>query len=164
MNLGFQPQSAIAKPAAQTTNLALNRPATCSPTPQFPCAEAVDGNAGTRWASAAAVDPQFIQVDLGATYNITRVVLNWEAAYATAYQIQVSAAAGGPWTNIYTTTTGNGAIDDLTGLSGSGRYVRMNGTTRATQWGYSLWEFEVYGTSGTGPTATRTNTPLPPTN
>jgi len=26
-------------------------------------------------------------------------------------------------------------------ISGSGRYVRMYGTTRATQWGYSLWEF-----------------------
>ena len=37
--------------SAQTTNLALNRPAACSPAPQFPCAEAVDGNTGTRWAS-----------------------------------------------------------------------------------------------------------------
>src|SRR5678815_3147803 len=58
---------------AQTTNLALNRPTTCSPTPQFPCAEAVDGNAGTRWASATGVDPQFIQVDLGATYNLSLI-------------------------------------------------------------------------------------------
>src|SRR5688572_30185846 len=154
---------------AQTTNLALNRPTTCSPTPQFPCAEAVDGNTGTRWASAAGVDPQFIQVDLGATYNISRVVLIWETAHASGYQIQVSGSATGPWSNIFTTTTGNGATDDLTGLSGSGRYVRMNGTVRATQWGYSLWEFQVYGTTGTGPTntptrtATRTNTPIGPT-
>src|SRR5688572_18114318 len=160
--IGLLPISLSA--SAQTTNLALNRPTTCSPTPQFPCAEAVDGNAtGTRWASAAGIDPQFIQVDLGATYNITRVVLIWEAAYASGYQIQVSASATGPWSNIYTTTTGNGATDDLTGLTGSGRYVRMNGTTRATAYGYSLWEFEVYGTSGTGPTATRTNTPAGPT-
>src|SRR5688572_8991494 len=150
---------------AQTTNLALNRPTTCSPTPQFPCAEAVDGNTGTRWASAAGVDPQFIQVDLGATYNISRVVLIWETAQASGYQIQVSGSASGPWTNIFTTTTGNGATDDLTGLSGSGRYVRMNGTTRATQWGYSLWEFQVYGTSGTvnTNTPTRTNTLVGPT-
>src|SRR5688572_9306025 len=156
---------------AQTTNLALNRPVTCSSIENAgtPCASAVDGNAtSTRWASAFA-DPQWIYVDLGATYNITRVVLIWEAAYGRSYQIQVSGAAGGPWSNIYTTTTGNGATDDLTGLSGSGRYVRMNGTVRATQWGYSLWEFQVYGTSGTGPTntptrtATRTNTPIGPT-
>src|SRR5688572_18458635 len=154
---------------AQTTNLALNRPVTCSSIENAgtPCASAVDGNAtSTRWASAFA-DPQWIYVDLGATYNITRVVLTWEAAYGRSYQIQVSASASGPWTNIYTTTTGNGATDDLTGLSGSGRFVRMNGTVRATQWGYSLWEFQVYGTSGTSPTATRTatrtNTPIGPT-
>jgi hypothetical protein len=30
------------------------------------------------------------------------------------------------------------------GLSGSGRYIRMYGTARATAWGYSLWSFEAY--------------------
>jgi hypothetical protein len=41
----------------------------------------------------------------------------------------------------------NGArIDDMNGLSGSGRYIRMNGTARTTTWGYSIYEFEVYGT------------------
>src|SRR5687767_6431099 len=87
-------QSVIAMPAAQATNLALTKPVTCSPSPEFPCAEAVDGNGGTRWASAHGIDPQWIQVDLGATYNISRVVLNWEAAYATAYQVQTASAAG----------------------------------------------------------------------
>src|SRR5688572_28323206 len=107
--LGLLPVGLV---GAQTTNLALNRPTTCSPTPQFPCAEAVDGNAtATRWASAQGVDPQFFQVDLGATYNISRVVLIWEAAYASGYQIQVSGAAAGPWTTIFSTTTGNGATD-----------------------------------------------------
>ncbi len=152
---------------AQTTNLALNRPVVCSSV-EFPCAEAVDGNAGTRWSSAQGIDPQWIYADLGATYSISRVVLTWETAYATAYQIQTSDASTGPWTNIYTTTTGNGATDDLTGLSGSGRYIRMNGSVRATGYGYSLWEFEVYGTSGGATntptrTLTRTNTPVGPT-
>src|SRR5690606_1423473 len=73
-------------------------------------------------------------------------------AYGSSYQIQVSPNAS-TWTTIYNTTTGNGGIDDLTGLSGTGRYVRMYGTQRGTQWGYSLWEFEVFGTesSGSGP-------------
>jgi hypothetical protein len=142
-----------------TTNVALNKTATSSSnenagtTPNL----AVDGNAtGTRWSSAAS-DPQWIQIDLGSTLSICRVVLTWEAAYGTAYQIQVSNAATGPWTNIFSTTTGNGATDDLT-VSGSGRYIRMNGTARATQWGYSLWEFAVYTGSG-GPTNTPTRTP-----
>src|SRR5690349_6543183 len=152
--------------AAQTTNLALTRPVTCSSVENAgtPCASAVDGNAGTRWSSAAA-DPQWIYVDLGATYNITRVVLTWEAAYGSAYQIQVSGSATGPWTNIFTTTTGNGTTDDLTNHTGRGRYIRMNGTARASGWGYSLWEFAVYAGSG-GPTNTPggpTNTPVTPT-
>ena len=142
-------------------NLALNRPATASSTESalYPASAAVDGNATTRWSSLFS-DPQWLQVDLGSGQNINRVVLNWEAAYGSAYQIQVSNAATGPWTNIFSTTTGNGAIDDLTGLSGSGRYIRVNGTTRATAYGYSLFEFEVYG-SGAAPTATPTRIPTP---
>ena len=70
--------------------------------------------------------------------------LSWEAAYGRSYQVQVAGAASGPWSTIYTTTTGDGGVDDLTGLSGSGRYVRVYGTVRATGWGYSLWEFEIY--------------------
>jgi len=130
-------------------NLALGKPVTVSSTQDatFPGSNAVDGNTGTRWSSAFS-DPQWIYVDLQATYNITRVLLNWETAYGSSYQIQTSPNAS-TWTTIFSTTTGNGGIDDLTGLSGSGRYVRMNGTVRGTQFGYSLWEFEIYGNAGT---------------
>ncbi|MBO0870187.1 MAG: discoidin domain-containing protein [Micromonosporaceae bacterium] len=108
----------------------------------FPAPNATDGNTGTRWSSAFS-DPQWLQVDLGATHSVSRVVLNWETAYGRAYQIQTS-NDGSTWTTIFSTTTGDGGTDDLT-ISGSGRYVRMNGTTRATQYGYSLWEFQVFG-------------------
>ncbi|MBO3750418.1 discoidin domain-containing protein [Streptosporangiaceae bacterium NEAU-GS5] len=109
----------------------------------FPAANATDGSTGTRWSSAFS-DPQWVQVDLGATHSISRVVLNWEAAFASAFQIQTS-ANGTTWTNIYSTTSGTGGVQDLS-VSGSGRYVRVNGTARATPYGYSLWEFQVYGT------------------
>jgi hypothetical protein len=115
-------------------------------------ANAVDGSTTTRWSSAFS-NPQWIRVDLGTTASVTRVVLSWEAAYGTAYQIQVS-NDGTTWTSIFSTTTGNGGTDDLTGLAGSGRYVRMNGTARATPYGFSLWELQVYGTTGATPTAT----------
>ncbi|MEZ0109638.1 hypothetical protein ABH920_003652 [Catenulispora sp. EB89] len=112
-----------------------------------PAADATDGNTGTRWSSAFS-DPQWLQVDLGATATVDKVVLNWETAYATAFQIQTS-NDGTTWTSIYSTTTGTGGIQTLT-VAGSGRYVRMYGTARATQYGYSLWEFQVYGTLGSG--------------
>jgi hypothetical protein len=108
----------------------------------FAAGNAVDGNTGTRWSSAFS-DPQWLQVDLGATHTISRVDLNWEAAYATGFQIQTS-NDGSNWSNIYSTTAGTGGNQSLA-VSGSGRYVRMNGAQRATQYGYSLWEFQVYG-------------------
>src|SRR5258707_11076343 len=118
--------SAGARSAQQTTNLALNKPVTCSPTPQFPCAEAFDGSLTTRWASVQGVDPQWIYVDLGASYNISHVKLTWETAYGKSYQIQTSPDAA-TWTNIYTTTTGDGGVDDLTGLTGRDRKrTRLN--------------------------------------
>jgi len=129
--------------------LSQGRPATASSleSSSFPAGNAFDGNlTGTRWASKEGVDPQWLQVDLGAPASISHVKLTWEAAYAKSYTIQVS-ADGQAWTTIYTTTTGNGATDDLTGLSGTGRYVRMNGTARGTAYGYSLFEMQVYGTT-----------------
>jgi hypothetical protein len=105
---------------------------------------AVDGDMLTRWESIQAVDPQWLCIDLGLTSNITQVILEWEAAYASGYQIQTAAAAAGPWTTIFTTTTGDGGNDTIN-VTGSGRYVRMNGTARATGYGYSLFEFKIMG-------------------
>ncbi len=132
-------------------NIAVGKPAIASSieSATYPASNATDNSTTTRWASALpGSDPQWIYVDLGSIHAVSAVRLNWESAYATAYQIQVSNDATN-WTNIFTTTTGNGGVDDLTGLSGSGRYVRMNGTVRGTQWGYSLYDFAVYGTPPT---------------
>jgi beta-glucanase (GH16 family) len=127
------------------TNLAQGRPTTASSIENgsFVAPNATDGNTGTRWSSAFS-DPQWIQVDLGSTRTINRVVLNWEAAYGRAYQIQTS-GNGTSWTTVYSTTTGTGGVQNLA-VSGSGRYVRVYGTQRATPYGYSLWEFQVFGT------------------
>ncbi|QIP82990.1 discoidin domain-containing protein [Streptomyces sp. Tu 2975] len=110
-------------------------------------AGAVDGNAGTRWSSAFS-DPQWIQIDLGASATVTQVVLAWEAAYAKGYRIELS-GNGTDWTTAHSTTTGPGGTETLN-VSGTARYVRMYGTARATQYGYSLWEFKIYGTMNGG--------------
>jgi hypothetical protein len=106
-------------------------------------ANAVDGNTGTRWSSLYS-DPQWISIDLGSVRTVNRVRLQWETAYGRAYQIQVS-NDNANWTTISSTTTSDGGVDDVV-ATGSGRWVRIFGTARATQWGYSLWEFDVYGT------------------
>lgn len=130
-----------------TGNLALNKLAVASSEEGAALAAgmATDGNGQSRWASQWT-DNQWVYVDLGSSHSINRVVLNWEVAYGKAYQIQVSDDKVN-WTSVYTTTTGDGATDDIS-LSGTGRYVRMLGTQRGTGYGYSLWDFEVYGGSG----------------
>jgi hypothetical protein len=136
---------------SSTTNLALGKPVTASSVSSDGSGNVLnasyvnDGNSSTRWSSAYS-DPQWVYVDLGAAYSIGEVKLNWETAYGKAYEVQVSSDATN-WTTIYSTTTGTGGVNDLTGLNGSGRYVRMKGTVRATGWGYSLYEMEVYGVS-----------------
>jgi hypothetical protein len=126
------------------TNIAQGRTATASSveSASFPASSAVDGDSGTRWSSGFS-DPQWLQVDLGSTRTICRVGLNWENAYATAFQIQVSSNAT-TWTTVYSTTTGTGGVQNLN-VTGSGRYIRVYGTARTTQWGYSLWELQVNG-------------------
>lgn len=148
--LGAYLVTVVRDAAAADPLISQGHPATASSTENggSPASNAVDGNAGTRWSSAFS-DPQWIQVDLGATATVSRVVLSWEAAYATAYTIQTS-ANGSTWTTVYSTTTSNGGNQDLT-VSGSGRYVRVNTTARATPYGVSLWELKVYGTGGTAP-------------
>jgi hypothetical protein len=105
-----------------------------------PAAAAFDGNTATRWSSQFA-DPQWLRVDLGSSQGICQVVLRWEGAYATAYQIQTS-TDGSTWTTIFATTTATGGVQTLN-VSGTGRYLRMHGTARATGYGYSLWEMTV---------------------
>jgi hypothetical protein len=148
---------------AAETLLSQGQPATASSTENAgtPASAAVDGNTGTRWSSAFS-DPQWLQVDLGTSSTITRVALQWETARAATFTIQVS-ANGTTWTDATPVTNGADGTQSIT-LNATGRFVRMNGLTRSTQWGYSLWEFQVFGGTGSTPTTppvTPTGTTVP---
>jgi len=126
------------------TNLALGNPVVASSGTN--AAAVADGNGGTRWESVWGVDPQWIYIDLGVPVDITSVVLVWEGAYATAYQIQTSDDAV-TWTTQYSTTTNTGGTNTVNFSASNIRYVRMYGTARSlAPYGYSIWEFGVYGT------------------
>ncbi|MFF9347055.1 discoidin domain-containing protein [Streptomyces sp. NPDC014734] len=138
--------------AAQTL-LSQGRPVTASSQENggTPADAAVDGDLGTRWSSGAS-DDEWLQVDLGAPVAVGQVVLRWETAYARAYRVELS-TDGTTWTTAHSTTNGTGGTETVP-VSGTARYVRMHGVTRATGYGYSLWEFQVYGDEGDdgGPT------------
>ncbi|MFD1052611.1 discoidin domain-containing protein, partial [Kibdelosporangium lantanae] len=129
----------------QPTLLSRGKPATSSSVENntFPASNAVDGNTGTRWSSQFS-DPQWIAVDLGATKSVSRVRLQWETAYGKAYRIEVS-TDNQNWSTVNTQAAGDGGTDDISFTAANARYVRITGTQRGTQWGYSLFEFEVYG-------------------
>jgi hypothetical protein len=124
-------------------------------------ADAIDGNFATRWGSAFMADPQWIDVDFGAPVFVDEVDILWQSACASAYDIDVStdatnwtlvkAVTGAPptwaaappgWTN----DAGMPTADVHKGLSGVGRYLRINGTARCLAlYGYSIWEMRALG-------------------
>jgi beta-glucanase (GH16 family) len=133
---------------ASAQNLALNMPVTVTSTEGGLIGEnAVDGSMSTRWSSAFS-EPHSISVDLGDVYDLDRVVIHWEAAFAVAYDVEVS-MDGVQWTVANTVNSGNGN-EDVVSLTGStGRYVRIQCLQRVfiggAQYGFSIYELEVYG-------------------
>jgi hypothetical protein len=127
-------------------NLANGKTATASST-QFLTSntppKAVDANSSTRWSSSYS-DSQWIKVDLGSAQTVGRVILHWEAAYGRAYRIEVS-TDNAAWTTVWSTANGDGGTDVDAFTPVSARYVRMTGVTRGTSYGYSLYEFDVFG-------------------
>lgn len=136
---------ALPKEPLPAGNLAYNKTAVAYTveSTQYPAGNIVDGDLGTRWASTVS-DPNWIYVDLGAKKEINKVIINWEAAYAVQYKLQVSDDLN-TWTDIYTQYNGTGKNETIS-LTGSGRYLRIYCTQRYNyQWPYSIFEIGVYG-------------------
>lgn len=99
----------------------------------------------SRWVSKRESNDEWIDVNLGGLYLLDSVVLNWEGAYGKAYKIQVS-NDGYHWEDVAHITEGkSGIVDHAMPKDTLVQYVRMQGIEPATKYGYSLWEFEVFG-------------------
>lgn len=125
-------------------NLALGCPAVASSvSDNCPPENLTDGNTGTRWSSAYT-SQEWIYIDLGNVKAINEIKLYWEAAYGKSYKIQASNDAQ-TWIDIYTQTNGQGGSETVSFSDIQARYIKMQGVARATSYGFSLWEMEVYG-------------------
>ena len=109
----------------------------------FPATQAVDGREDTRWSSEFA-DAQWLEVDLGQLTTVSSVTLTWERACGRAYAIEVSTDAAN-WKEVWRTEKGKGGVDEITFSPVKARYVRFRGDRRATDFGFSLWEMQVFG-------------------
>ena len=130
----------------QNRNLALNKPiqASSSENDDLSAIKVVDGSLNTRWASQWS-DPQTFIVDLEDYFDISRITIFWEAAYSSKYTVELSQDAVN-WEPCVNEGSGNGGKDDWEiNSSGHQRYAKFTGIKRATQYGYSMYEFEVYG-------------------
>ena len=102
-----------------------------------------DLNLESRWESAAA-DGEWIAVELAGTFIIDRVVLHWEGAYAREYAIAVS-PDGEKWFTVYSTDDGQGGTESVLLPDVPASAIKLLCNRRATVWGNSLYEIEVYG-------------------
>jgi len=122
-------------------NLALGQATTAS-SGSATATNAVDGNTATSWSSTVS-DPQWLYVDLGSTFPIGSVNLNWGVAYAKSYEIQVSADAAN-WSTVYSTASGSGGVQTLNFAVTNAQYVRVYGMQQGNAVGYSLNELAVF--------------------
>jgi hypothetical protein len=143
---------------AEETNLALNKKTSSSSSQAAAFNGATDGNRITRWGSKFT-DDEWIYVDLGAPETFTKVIIRWEAAFGKSYKIQTSNDAA-TWTDAAVTKDSDGGVDIFTFPAVTARYVKMQGVARAINYGYSIFEFEIYNSDnaddpnpGTGPTS-----------
>ena len=101
----------------------------------FDASRAVDEDSNTRWSSVAA-DDQWWQVDLGSLRTVDTVELNWEAAYASSYEIQTS-ADGVSFATAATENISAAGLRRTTFSPRAARFVRIRALTRATMFGVS---------------------------
>ncbi|MDR1294186.1 MAG: discoidin domain-containing protein, partial [Bifidobacteriaceae bacterium] len=139
---------------SEPSDVALNKPTRAiGGESTHPKEDAVDGDTTTRWAAGTTANNGWIDVDLGGGdakyYTIYRVAIRWEAAYARAYRIQTS-YDGAEWTDVFTEANGNGGWDYIDLDPVTTRFVRMQGVTRAINYGYSIYDLEVYGAENPG--------------
>jgi hypothetical protein len=120
---------------------------------------AVDGDPSTRWGSRFEEEASWIYVDLGADYTLSSVVVDWEAAYARKYQIQVSSNVNDGWTPVSPViwgVPGNATTNLPQGTVA--RYVSVVCIQKSTVYGYSIYELYVFEALPTSTATSETST------
>ena len=129
-------------------NLALRRPVAVSSSVQCDTSvDAVDGTLGTAWRSQAG-DDQWLEVDLEQSAPLRWVVVEWGAAHALQYRIDVS-LDGQAWTPATTVAQCAGGRDVLR-LDHDARHVRLRGLASLGGNGYQVRELRVFAASVEG--------------
>ncbi|MCK2221806.1 discoidin domain-containing protein [Actinomadura sp. ATCC 31491] len=150
--------------AAADTNLAAGKPATASTfTDVYPAANVTDGNQATYWESANNAFPQWVQVDLGGSASVNKLVLKLPSGWPSRTQTLTvqGSANGSTFTTIAASATYTfNPTATITFAATTTRYVRLQITANTGWPAGQLAEFEVWGSGGDGPPPTGTNLAL----
>ncbi len=136
------------------TNLALNQPTSASGTQGgFPTSNAVDGNTSSYWESTNNAFPQWLQVDLGSSKTIGRIVLDLPPSTSWGTRTQTLSVLGSADGSNFTTVVGSagytfnpatGNTVTITFSSTSTRFVRLNFTANTGWPAGQISEFQVF--------------------
>jgi hypothetical protein len=99
---------------------------------------AIDGRIATRWASQVA-EGQWLQLAWPAPVRAKSLVIAWENAYASEYEIQLS-ADGASWSTAASVSKGQGGTVSLKLPAEPFLFLKLLCRKRGTQWGVSIFE------------------------
>ena len=108
---------------------------------------AIDGNIGTRWESKSTDgDDVKWQMNLAEATTFNRIKIVWEGAYAKDFNILAGTTCDNMVKILEVTNQQLSNLTQIYELSESvtASHIQFQGIARATPYGYSFWEFEVF--------------------
>ncbi len=105
---------------------------------------AIDGDMDTRWGSDYS-DNQWIKITLDTIHSVDKVTIHWEAASAKRYKILAS-KNNINWDTVYYESSGDGETDIILFEPTEAKYIQLLAIEGNTEWGFSIWELEIYST------------------
>ncbi|MEM7313326.1 MAG: discoidin domain-containing protein, partial [Planctomycetota bacterium] len=114
----------------------------------------------TRWCASDGSAPQWIQVDLGATKQVTGCQLTWEYGKRSIYKYVLEGSTDGTDWKTLADYSQNESKDYDHKFNDELRYVRVRFQGASQGCWCSLWEFDVHGTKMVPPPAPVSRKPL----
>lgn len=134
---------------SQRANVALGKTAVTNAPGNGAVQNGLDGDQNTRFESVHGGNYELTYtIDLGRTYTVDEVAIDWEAPTTAAnkFKIELATSTTGPWTKVYEKTAGDPVQNmSATFNASQARYVKLTASEKTGPWGYSFWEFSVFG-------------------
>jgi len=149
--------------AAAPVDIACGKPTTAtSSTAANPASNATACTANSGWLSAAAQDPQTIQVNLGGIVSVDHVTIDWGSGYATKFKVR-TATDGSNWHTINSVSNGTGGTQTVTLPAGTQTaWIQLYLQQAVSSSPFSIDQLQVFALPAAGagaPTAGATTAP-----